>query len=322
MLMRQQRASGFTIVELLIVIVVIAILAVISIVAYSGIQNGAVKSSIQTSLRDASTRIAVQYAMNETYPATEAEMRTVTKLKDGNSIVYRYTYESANNSYCLSGITDRSGVKSFHITNQGNSPAEGACDGHSGAVSQTITNLSTNPSVETGTTGFSGPNSSTVMRDASRAHSGGASLRVTMPGNVTMSQVGATLYQRNPFATYLNPNTTYTFSAYVYVPTGSVNMQLSVQGSGRGSVVSNADYRTTVKDQWVRINKTFTTNSGGSITIYALNDATTPSGNTQFWVDLIMLTEGSDLHGYADGSSSGWSWSGDPHASTSSGPAL
>lgn len=37
--------SGFTIVELLIVVVVIAILAAITIVAYNGIQNRAKKSS-------------------------------------------------------------------------------------------------------------------------------------------------------------------------------------------------------------------------------------------------------------------------------------
>ena len=38
----RQTKSGFTIVELLIVIVVIAILAAITIVAYNGIQNRAI----------------------------------------------------------------------------------------------------------------------------------------------------------------------------------------------------------------------------------------------------------------------------------------
>ena len=42
--------SGFTIVELLIVVVVIAILATITIVAYNGIQNQAKDSALRTSL--------------------------------------------------------------------------------------------------------------------------------------------------------------------------------------------------------------------------------------------------------------------------------
>lgn len=318
----KQRAYGFTIVELLIVIVVIAILAVIAVVAYSGIQNQAVESSIRSSLKDAQTRLALEYTTNDVYPATEAAMRTLTGLKDGGSIVYRYSYDANGPSYCLSGVSDRDGVNAFRVTNEGSSPQQGACSGHDGPIVSTITNHSVNPSVETVTTGFGGPNGSTIARDTSRAYTGAASLRVTMPTAGGSSAVGALVYQRSPFASYLQPNTTYTVSAYVYVPTGTVDLQLSIQGSGRASTAPGSDHRTSVKNQWTRIHRTFTTNDGGNITTYVLNDAAVPAAGTQFWVDSVMLTEGSSPYTYADGESEGWSWSGSQHTSTSSGPAL
>ncbi len=51
------RQSGFTIVELLIVIVIIAILATISIVAYSGVQDRARQAKINTDIQNIITAI-------------------------------------------------------------------------------------------------------------------------------------------------------------------------------------------------------------------------------------------------------------------------
>lgn len=70
--------KGFTIVELLIVIVVIAILAAISIVAYVGIQNNARASERQS---DASNiaRVAEVYFTNESaYPSEEGHFSNAT----------------------------------------------------------------------------------------------------------------------------------------------------------------------------------------------------------------------------------------------------
>ncbi len=62
------KARGFTIVELLIVIVVIAILAAISIVAYTGIQERARFSVMQSDLRTINNAIQLYYADNGVYP--------------------------------------------------------------------------------------------------------------------------------------------------------------------------------------------------------------------------------------------------------------
>ncbi len=66
------RGAGFTIVELLIVIVVIAALAAITVVAYSGIQQRALFSSYQSDIKLLDKAIKMYYADNGTYPYSGA----------------------------------------------------------------------------------------------------------------------------------------------------------------------------------------------------------------------------------------------------------
>lgn len=70
MLMPPKRQPGFTIVELLIVIVVIAILAAISVVAYTGIQARANDARRANDIRQVAKLIEVYYAENGSYPST------------------------------------------------------------------------------------------------------------------------------------------------------------------------------------------------------------------------------------------------------------
>lgn len=65
--------SGFTIVELLIVIVVIAILAMISIVAYNGIQARAYKTTIQSDISSNAKKLEEYRILNGEYPDSQAE---------------------------------------------------------------------------------------------------------------------------------------------------------------------------------------------------------------------------------------------------------
>ena len=63
-------ARGFTIVELLIVIVIIAILAAITIVAYNGIQNRAKASSGQSLANSVAKKVEALNAVKGTYLST------------------------------------------------------------------------------------------------------------------------------------------------------------------------------------------------------------------------------------------------------------
>lgn len=64
------KQTGFTIAELLIVIVVIGILAAITIVAYNGVQNRAFNIRVQSDIKNVQRLVEAYKAVNDTYPST------------------------------------------------------------------------------------------------------------------------------------------------------------------------------------------------------------------------------------------------------------
>lgn len=104
----KHKQSGFTIVELLIVIVVIGILAAITIVAYNGVQQRAQDSrraSDITSIQQALERYRVD---NGAYPLTYAT--TTANLPSGFAGLYGstayYAYSVATDGTWQKGLTD------------------------------------------------------------------------------------------------------------------------------------------------------------------------------------------------------------------------
>ncbi len=94
------KKNGFTIVELLIVIVVIAILAAISIIAYNGIRNRADNTSVQSDLSQVRKLMEVYKIDKGSYPtATDAELAKVSMKISLPS--YDTTINQENFYYCL-----------------------------------------------------------------------------------------------------------------------------------------------------------------------------------------------------------------------------
>ena len=84
MTLKQTKQRGFTIVELLIVVVIIAILAAITIVAYNGIQNRAKTSSTQavaSSIQKKFEAFAVDPNGTGLYPTTLSQITSATSDK-------------------------------------------------------------------------------------------------------------------------------------------------------------------------------------------------------------------------------------------------
>lgn len=90
--------KGFTIVELLIVVVVIAILAAVTVVAYTGISQRSKDAALKSEVSQALKAVESAKVTNGTdaYPATLAAINL-------SSSKLTYYYNGRSNSYCLEG---------------------------------------------------------------------------------------------------------------------------------------------------------------------------------------------------------------------------
>lgn len=120
--MVKNNSHGFTIVELLVVIVVIGVLAAITVVSYTGVSNKATVASIQSDLSVAAQKLKMYYTENSSYPTsmsysgnlfcpTPADTRYCLQASAGNTYAYN---SSGPNLFTL--ILSHSGVSSYQIT--------------------------------------------------------------------------------------------------------------------------------------------------------------------------------------------------------------
>lgn len=112
--------NGFTIVELLIVIVVIAVLAGITIVAFNGIRDRARTNALTAELVQIERKLKSHAVLNgEQLPATLAD----AGITNTPTSTYTYAYDNEDKSFCVAVL---SGGVSYNITNT-SSPVLGQC---------------------------------------------------------------------------------------------------------------------------------------------------------------------------------------------------
>lgn len=99
-----KQQKGFTIVELLIVIIIIGILAALVIVAYTGIQNRANDAAVQSDLRNVGQKVMTFYATEGKYPLSTTELSGLNLKVSKDAYGHHYVVSGINNynmAYCV-----------------------------------------------------------------------------------------------------------------------------------------------------------------------------------------------------------------------------
>ena len=117
-----KQRSGFTIVELLIVIVIIGILAAITIVAYNGIQNRAYDTSVQSDLANTAKKLELAKisSTSDAYPYGNPAINSAVKDLKVNKSAYIISPDATYNVLiCYPTTTDTTNHVVLSLTKSG-----------------------------------------------------------------------------------------------------------------------------------------------------------------------------------------------------------
>lgn len=315
-----KKQTGFTIVELLIVVVVIAILAAITIVAYNGISQRAKDSTSQNAAAQAARKMATYSVDNaDLYPVDEPTFLTYANLQDSglgttSASGYQYTVSSDRKTYCLTTTTNSI---SYFTTSTNQTPVKGSCPGHGANGVSAITNLLTNTSVELNTANLlnigNTADRSITRTQVSDAKDGAYVLRLTVGPSGGVSGYGSESGSLQPGR--------YTGSLWIR-SNKALNVQPYFEGSAGRTNISSQGANLT-PGVWFRIRQTVDVTSAGTLKVGFLAGGNgTLAQNDYVDIDAFLLTAGDTLYNFSDGSSLNWVWNGTANGSTSTGQPL
>jgi len=312
----KQSFSGFTIVELLIVTVVIAIMAAITFVSFNGITGRAREAVSMANLKNVHGQLAVFQAVNSTFPVandcTSTPAANTVCLAAASGTSYQYIFDNAASpqTFCL---TSWNGSANYYINQDNSRPTTGVCIGHvaGGATPPvTISNLSVNPALTANATSWV---SAGTIASVARVSVGDLpGFAWAYSGNATAS--GARLCVGDG-SSLLVSGDTYAVTMWVKAPAGAGIAWQTTDSAGTfyGSVTSIG----TATGAWQKAQFTFVP-TGATIRVCLRFTGSVSYGI--IYMTGVILTSGNTSYNYADGNTSGWSWSGTSNNSTSSGP--
>jgi prepilin-type N-terminal cleavage/methylation domain-containing protein len=337
--MLTRNSKGFTIVELLIVVVVIGILAAISIVAYNGISKRAIQSSVQSELSSAMKQLENDKTTNgDKYPVSLGAADSGRGIKSSSGSVLQYSVVNTTNpaTFCLS---EANGLVAYYVT-QSSTPKEGLCPGDSGSTDpNVIVNLVTNPSFESNVDGlitsYATGGAGQLTSDTAQKFVGQSSAKATWT-TASTSTVASIHSSAAPIQTavYGSGNYTYTVSTYVrsnkaqtvrfqlrgYTDSDGMQLYTTSVGPAGVSVPANTWQKVTATISLINMPNDPPIQSVRAMVQYTASANYAVGDSIQ--LDGVMITKGSTSYNYADGTSPGWEWNGTPNNSASRGPTI
>ena len=131
---KRDTQSGFTIVELLIVVVVIAVLAAITIVSYNGIIANSRQTATEAETQSLGKVIETDKVTRGSYALNMSEVPSLAALTSSDKT---YSYHSDGESYCMTLYAD-SWSLSYYISNVSPQPQAGECPQDAGVTVTTL----------------------------------------------------------------------------------------------------------------------------------------------------------------------------------------
>ncbi len=108
---RNRNLSGFTVIELIVVIVIVGILATIAVRAYGDAQNRATRNDLVSAAEQVKLKLNEYFTDKNAYPQTQAQVttfltaegKTDLATKFGNATIYTYQGTAADGTACSAG---------------------------------------------------------------------------------------------------------------------------------------------------------------------------------------------------------------------------
>jgi len=116
------RKSGFTVVELLIVISIIAVLATITVVGYGSWKHSTIVASVKSDLNGVVSAMEDYRTFNNGYPTT-----IPTTFTPSNGTTLTIDPSSSSTTYCINGISTDDALVKFYVSST--KKAQGAIEG-------------------------------------------------------------------------------------------------------------------------------------------------------------------------------------------------